>query len=114
VNVRQLLSYLILEVPRKNQDIVRLCFTDPRRVEDWNMSAREKFAVFVWIAVYRVVEKIGPDPAVIEKSVPFSGSAVAYNGFPLPFCSNQETPASVSRVASSRTRLVTGCAAFSE
>src|SRR5260370_3625268 len=56
-NIRQLLSYLILEVPRKNQDIVRLCFTDPRRFEDWNMSAREKLAMFVGIAVYRVDRK---------------------------------------------------------
>src|SRR4029077_19770699 len=89
-NIRQLPSYLILEVPRKNQDIVRLCFTDPRWFEDWNMSAREKLAMFVGIAVYRVVEKIGPDPAVIEKGVPFPGRAVAYNGFPFPFRSNQE------------------------
>src|SRR5947209_1277051 len=85
-----LIDDLLFEVPRQNKHVVGLRFKDFAGSEDRNVSAREELALFVWITVDGAVEEIGPDTAIIEESVTFSGSAIAGDAFALAFGIDEE------------------------
>src|SRR6266478_9627767 len=56
-----LLDDFVLEVPRKNEQIVGRCFPDALRWKDRNMCARQKPAVLIRIPINRVVQEIRPN-----------------------------------------------------
>ncbi len=89
-NVGQLLNDFVLQVPGQNQNIVRTCFRDALRSEDWDMRAREKLALFVRITVDGIVQKILANTTVVQQRISFAGRAIAYNGFSRPLRLNQK------------------------
>src|SRR5262249_16947393 len=81
---------LVLEVPGKNQDKVRLCFLDFVRVKDWNVDSWHEVALLVRAQVHRVVDKIGPDTAIVQQSDPFCSCAVGSDKFSFTLGANQK------------------------
>ena len=48
------------------------------------MGTRQKFAMFVGIAIHRVVDKIGAYATVVYQCVAFPGRAIQGDGFTRP------------------------------
>src|SRR5262245_6850594 len=63
---RQLTGDLVDQIPRQNEDVVRLRFQDLLRREDRDVRPRREQPVLVRVAVDRVIEEIAPDSAVVE------------------------------------------------
>ena len=68
---------LAREVPGQDHDHVGSGLRDPLGRVDRDVRARSEPPVLVRVAVDRVVEEVGPDPAVVEQRVPLPGRAVA-------------------------------------
>src|SRR3954464_6971938 len=64
-----LLDYLILEIPRQDQNVIRLSLEYAVWMHDRDARARQEHALLVRIAVYRELQEIGAYPAIVEKSV---------------------------------------------
>ena len=45
------------------------------------MSSRKEVGLLMRISIHRIVDKIGTDPAVVEKRIPFRRGAVSGYGF---------------------------------
>ena len=85
------LSYnLILDIPWQNQQIIWHGLSNFFWVKDRNMRAWQEFALFVRIAINRVVDEIGTNATVVQQGIPFARGPVASNGFALLFGSNEE------------------------
>ena len=84
-DVRQLFHNFGLEVPGKNKNVIRLCFTNLTRVVDGYMSTWRVLPVFVGITVHSVVNEVCSDAAVIQQGIPLSRCSVARNRFSFPF-----------------------------
>src|SRR5262245_36190236 len=89
-DVRQLLNDLLLQIPRQNQHIVGTSFADLLRWENWDMGTWQELAMFVWIAVHRVVEEIGADAAIVEQRISLAWCAVASDTFSGPLGVDEE------------------------
>ncbi len=74
---QKLVLDFVLEVPRKNEYVVRLRLTNLIRVKHRDVRAGKKPAVLVGVAVDGVVDKVASQAAVIEKRVSLARRAVA-------------------------------------
>ena len=59
-------------------------------MKDRDMDSRHEIALLVWAQVHRVVDKIGPDAAVVQQGHAFCGCAVGGNGFSFTLSANQK------------------------
>src|SRR5882724_1252559 len=75
--VRELLHDLVLEVPRQDEDVVRLLGVDLVGREARDVRTGQEPAVLVGIAIDGEVDEVGADTAVVEQGVALAGSAVA-------------------------------------
>src|SRR4026208_1553620 len=66
-DMAHLLHDFILEVPRQDQDVVRLGLVDRFHREDRNVHARRVAAVLVRVAIDREIQEIGADNGVVEE-----------------------------------------------
>ena len=77
-----LLHDLVLEVPRKDQNVVGLGLVDRLHRIDRDVHAGRVAAVLVRIAVDGEVQEIGADSRVVEQGVAFAGGAIAADALP--------------------------------
>ena len=63
---RELIHYLGLEIPGKNQHVVRFGFPEFLRCQYWNVRPRKKLSMLVGASVNREVEEIGSYSAIVE------------------------------------------------
>src|SRR5262249_6010698 len=82
--------YFVFQVPGQNQDVIRLGLPDPFGGGNGNVCARKKLAVFVRIAIYGVIQKVGPDTAIVQQGVAFPRSTVSSNRFAFSLRLNQK------------------------
>ena len=68
-----------LSVPGKNQYIVGPGLSNFSRRKNWNVRTGKKLSVFVRIAVDGIVQEVGPNAAVVQQRIAFTGSPVADN-----------------------------------
>ena len=71
------------DIPGKDQDIIRSVLPDPIRVLDRNAASRQIAVLLMGTPVHGIIQKIRPDPAVIQECVPLGRRAVSDNLFPL-------------------------------
>src|SRR6185369_16673808 len=75
--VAELRDDLVLEVPRQDEDVVRLYLVDARWMEDWNVGSGQELALLVGVTVYRELDEITSDAAIVQQRVAFARSAIA-------------------------------------
>src|SRR5882672_7392770 len=80
----------VLEIPRQNEQIVRLGFLDLVGVQDGNVRTRQELALLVRIAIDGIVDEVGADAAVIEERVAFARRPVPDHRFALAPDADQE------------------------
>src|SRR5213594_2949426 len=73
-NKRILLDDFVFQIPRKNQQKVRLRLPDAIRRKNRNVRPRQESAVFVGIAVHRVIKEIRSNRAVIQQRITLSSA----------------------------------------
>src|SRR5258706_3349547 len=81
---------LVLEIPRQDEQIVRLGFPDLVGVQDGNVCPRQELALLVRIAIDGVVDEIRADAAVVEERVAFARRPVPDHRFALAPDADQE------------------------
>src|SRR5215813_13441570 len=79
----QLLHDLILEVPRKDEHVVRTGLGDAFRRVDRDPGAGSVLPLLVWAAIDGVVEEVGSNAAVVEERVPLARRTVARDAQPV-------------------------------
>src|SRR5699024_4019228 len=89
-DVVELCDDLVLEVPRQDEDVVRLGLGDPRGFVDRDAGTGGVPAVLVGVAVDRVVEEVRTDAAVVEEGVSFARSPVADHARPVTLDPDKE------------------------
>jgi hypothetical protein len=89
-NITHLFDNFLLNIPGKDQDIIRSILPDPIRVPDRNAASRQIAVLLVRIPVHCIVQKIRPDPAVIQECVPLGRCAISDNLFPLILEANEK------------------------
>ncbi len=90
-DVVHLLDDLVLEVPRQDQDVVRLSLVDRIDRPDRNVHARREAAVLVGVAIDREVEEVGSDGAIVEQRVALARRAISADRFAFVLGRDQET-----------------------
>ena len=65
-DIRVLFDDFFLQVPGKNEEIVRLGFRNSRRSMDGNMGARGVLPLLVRTPIDGILEKVVSDPAIIQ------------------------------------------------
>src|SRR6476620_10247966 len=88
-NVRKLRDDFFLQVPGQNQHVIGTRLPDPIRRKDRDVRACKELSMLVRIPIDRVVEKIGPDAAVIQQRIAFAWRSVASHRLPLAFDTDQ-------------------------
>ena len=81
---------LILYVPWQNQQVIWPGLSNFIWMKDRNVSTWQEFALFVWIAINRVVDEIGTNATVVQQGIPLARGTVAGNGFAFPFGTDEE------------------------
>ena len=76
---------LVLQIPGKDQDVVRLCFCETRRWVNWQTASGQKASLLMRIKIDDVVDKIRPDPAVIEQRIALGRRSISRDGFAISF-----------------------------
>src|SRR5712692_234609 len=66
---RKLFHDFVLEIPGKNQDVVGPRLLNLFRCMNWQMSTGQELPVLVRVPVHGVVEKVGPDTAIVQQGV---------------------------------------------
>src|SRR2546429_506958 len=89
-NIRQLLADFLFQIPRQDQHVIGLGFTNPAGVEYRNVCSGQEFSMLVRVSVDSVIEKVAANAAVIEKRVPFAGRTITNDRFLFPFYLNQK------------------------
>src|SRR5262249_33984104 len=59
---RQLIDDFALEVPRQDQNVIRLGRVDPLRLVDRNMRTWQKTTLLMRVSVDRILDEIAADP----------------------------------------------------
>src|SRR5262249_9218868 len=67
------------QVPGQDQDVVRTCGADLRRIEDGDVRSGRVATLFQRACVHGVVQEVGADAAIIQERVALAGGAVARN-----------------------------------
>src|SRR6266480_8106600 len=89
-HVRHLLNDLVLQIPGKDEEVVRLCLAHHAGVDDWEMRPRKEEALLVRAAVDHVVEEVTAYPAVVEQRVPLRRRSVADDRLPVALSADEE------------------------
>ena len=75
----QLLHDLILQIPRKDDHVIRFRLPDPIRVIDRDMTTRQEPPLLVRTAIHGEFDQVFADPAVVEQCSALAGCTVAGN-----------------------------------
>src|SRR5580658_6580993 len=86
----QLPHDLVFQIPRQDHDVVGLGLSDPIRVENRDVSARQESTLFVRAPVHGVLDQIFADAAVMQQSCALAGCSVSRHRLALPRRSEQE------------------------
>src|SRR5262245_58335456 len=81
-DMAHLLHDLLLEVPRKDQDVVGLGVVDRLDRVDGDVHAGRVAPMLVRVAIDGEVQEIGADGGVVEQSVTFARGAIATDALP--------------------------------
>src|SRR5690242_14636448 len=81
-DIRVLFDDFFLQVPGKNEEIVRLGFSNFRRRMNGNMGAGGVLPLLVRIPIDGILKKICTDSAIIQQGISFSWRSITRNGFP--------------------------------
>src|SRR5262249_31607091 len=84
------LDDFVLQVPRKNQQVIRTRLPYVFWRVDGDPNAREKLPLFVGTAVDDVIHEVGSNAAVIQERVALGGGAVGGNFFSALLGVNEE------------------------
>src|ERR1700730_4909350 len=76
-----LLHDFLLEIPRENEQAIRLCAANLIRRIDGDARSGQEFAVLMRIAIDGVVDEVGADGAIIQQGVALARRAVASDVF---------------------------------
>src|SRR4029453_4683663 len=76
-----LLDDLALQVPWKDQDVIRTSSVDFLNRADWYVHSGRIPSVLVWIWVHGEVEKVGSNAAIVKQRVALTRCAVAADSF---------------------------------
>src|SRR5436190_160949 len=88
-DVTHLLHDLVLQIPGKDEEVVRLRFVHRAGVDDREMRPRKEESLLVRTAVYDVVEEVTPYTAVVEQGVALRGCPVADDCLPLALSADE-------------------------
>ena len=88
--VGQLLDDLVLEIPRKDQDVVGAILLEHLGVLDRDVRPRQELALLVRVAIDRVLKEIGANAAEVQKRVALSRRAVAGDALTLAAARDKE------------------------
>src|SRR5262245_64588369 len=77
-----LLHDLVLEVPRKDQDVVGLGVVDRLDRVDGDVHDGRVAAMLVRVAIDGEVQEVGADGSIVEQSVAFAGGAISADALP--------------------------------
>ena len=88
-NISHLLDNFLFDIPGKDQNIIGFVFPDLIRVFYRNMASRQIAVLLMGTPVHGIIQKVRPDPAIIQERVPLGRRAVSDNLFPLFFQGNQ-------------------------
>src|SRR6516162_1632503 len=80
-DIGELAHDLVFEVPRQDQHVIGLGFINPLWRKNRNMGAWQISAMFVWVAINGIVQKIGADTAIVEQRIALTWRPVAGKGF---------------------------------
>ena len=72
---------LVFEVPRQDQHVIGLGFKNPLWRKNRNMGAWQVPAMFVWVAINGIVQKIDADTAIVEQSIALTWRSIAGKRF---------------------------------
>ena len=81
----ELCGDLVFEVPRQDENDIRFPFGNRFGSEDGDARSREKFSLFMGVAVDRKFDEVGANTAVIEESIALGWSAIGGDLFALSF-----------------------------
>src|SRR5688500_10985746 len=79
-DIMELLHDLILEIPRQNQHVIRFRLSDLLGRQNRNVRPGQVLPLLVRIAVYRVLDEVGANAAVIQQGVALSRGPVTNYG----------------------------------
>src|SRR5262245_3001657 len=96
-NIVELLRNLVLEVPRKNQHVIRLFRSEPLDRMDRDVRTRKILPVLERVAIDRERHEVGSDARMVEQSVALARGAVAGYPSPLPGTIHEELDEIVAR-----------------
>src|SRR4051794_35543582 len=108
-NAGKLRHDFLLEIPRKDQDVIRPGIPESIRLEYRNVRSGQELAVFVWAAIHREIDEIGSDPGVIEQCVPLARCAIADDTFPCPLRFDQKFEQLPFGLSDSRFKVLVVC-----
>src|SRR5215471_751793 len=81
--ISQLRDNLFAKVPRQNQDVIRLSFSEELDRVDRDVTAWKKPSLFVRVPINRKIQEVSANAAVVQERISFSGRPVSSYRFPL-------------------------------
>src|SRR5688572_11026399 len=82
-DVTHLLHDLFLQIPGKDQEVIRFCGCDYVGMVDWNVRPGQIMALLMRASIDGIIDEVRSHAAIIQQRVSFGGRTIADDGFSL-------------------------------